>query len=132
MVNEEKLKDMIELARYEESEGRKNYIINSYFEFDYVEKHMLAGLVAYTVCFMMVFSLIVIYRFDEVMTETNILSILAMFKPYLGYYAAGLLVYELIIMIVNIIRYSIGKKAIKMNSSELRRFGRRFYSDKEQ
>ena len=131
MVNEEKLKDMIELARYEESEGRKNYIINSYFEFDYVEKHMLAGLVAYTVCFLMVFSLVVFYRFDEILAETNILNILGMFKPYIGYYVAGLLVYELIVLAVNIYRYSVGKKSIKMNTAELRRFGRRFYSDKE-
>lgn len=131
MADRDKIEDMIELARYEKSEGKKNYIINSYFGFDYVERHMLGGFVAYTVCFFMVFVIVVLSRFDEIMSQTNILKILEMFRPYIGYYAAGLLIYELIIVIVYIVRYSRGKSHIRMHTSELRRFDRKFYSDKK-
>ena len=129
-ADEEKIRDMIELARYEQEEGKKNYIINSYFGFDYVEKHMLGSFVAYTVCFIMVFIIVILCRFNDITGQTNFLKILEMFRPFIGYYVAGLLVYELIVMIVYIIRYSRGKRNIKYHSSELRRFGRKFYSEK--
>lgn len=129
-ADEEKIRDMIELARYEQEEGKKNYIINSYFGFDYVEKHMLGSFAAYTVCFIMVFIIVILCRFNDITGQTNFLKILEMFRPFIGYYVAGLLVYELIVMIVYIIRYSRGKRNIKYHSSELRRFGRKFYSKK--
>lgn len=128
-ADEEKIRDMIELARYEQEEGKKNYIINSYFGFDYVERHMLGGFAAYTICFLLVFVIVVFCKFDDIMGQTNVLKILEMFKPFIGYYVAGLLVYELIVVIVNIIQYSRGKRSIRFNSSELRRFGRKFYSE---
>ncbi|MBQ0146510.1 MAG: hypothetical protein KBS51_05290 [Lachnospiraceae bacterium] len=130
MVNEEKIRKMIDLARYERDEGKKNYIINSYFGFDYVERHMLGCFVAYTLCFLMVFGVIVIYRSDEIMGQTSIFMILEMFKPYFKYYVIGLLIYELIVLIVYVVRYSNGKKDIKMHNAELKRFDRRFYTGK--
>lgn len=129
MVDKEKLKLMIDLARYEEKNGKKNYIINSYFQFDYVERHMLGGFVAYTLCFILVFILIFFYRFDEVSNQTNILVILEMFKPYLTYYVIGLLVYELIIIIVYTLRYSMGKREVRTQSNKLKKLKKKYYSE---
>ena len=129
MVDKEKLKLMIDLARYEEKNGKKNYIINSYFQFDYVERHMLGGFVAYTLCFILVFILIFFYRFDEASNQTNILVILEMFKPYLTYYVLGLLVYELIIIIVYTLRYSMGKREVRTQSNKLKKLKKKYYSE---
>lgn len=129
MVDKEKLRMMIDLARYEEKRGKKNYIINSYFQFDYVERHMLGGFLAYTLCFMLVFALIVFYRFDEISNQTNILVILDMFRPYLTYYVMGLLIYELIVIIVYTLRYSKGKREIKTESNKLKKLNKKYYSE---
>ena len=129
MVDKEKLKLMIDLAEYEEKHGKKNYIINSYFQFDYVERHMMGGFVAYTLCFLLVFALIVFYKFDEISNQTNILVILDMFKPYLTYYAIGLLVYELIIIIVYSLRYSHGKREVRIQSNKLKKLNKKYYAE---
>ena len=129
MVDTEKLKMMIDLAEYEEKHGKKNYIINSYFQFDYVERHMRGGLVAYTLCFLLVFALIVFYKFDEISNQTNILVILDMFKPYLTYYVIGLLVYELIVIIVYSLRYSHGKREVRTESNKLKKLKKNYYAE---
>lgn len=129
MVDKEKLRMMIDLARYEEKRGKKNYIINSYFQFDYVERHMLGAFIAYTLCFILAFVLVVFYRFDEISSQTNILVILDMFRPYLTYYAVGLLIYELIVIIVYTLRYSHGKREIRAESSKLKKLNKTFYSE---
>ena len=129
MVDKEKLKLMIDLAEYEEKHGKKNYIINSYFQFDYVERYMLGGFVAYTLCFLLVFALIVFYKFDEISNQTNILVILEMFKPYLTYYVIGLLVYELIIIIVYSLRYSHGKREVRTESNKLKKLKKNYYAE---
>ena len=129
MVDKEKLKLMIDLAEYEEKHGKKNYIINSYFQFDYVERYMLGGFVAYTLCFLLVFALIVFYKFDEISNQTNILVILDMFKPYLTYYVIGLLVYELIVIIVYSLRYSHGKREVRTESNKLKKLKKNYYAE---
>ena len=79
--------------------------------------------------FLLVFALIVFYKFDEISNQTNILVILDIFKPYLTYYVIGLLVYELIIIIVYSLRYSHGKREVRTESNKLKKLKKNYYAE---
>ena len=47
MISQEKLKLMIDLAKYEKNEGHHNEIVNSYFKVDYLSKGLLGSFFAF-------------------------------------------------------------------------------------
>lgn len=120
-VNKEKLTLMIGLARQEQETGKKNYIINSYFKSDYVGRYMLGSFFAYTVCYLIFFVGYFLYKFDVISNEPDILKIVMMFKPHIYYYLAGLIIYEVIVIVVYAYRYNKGKKEIRLNTARLKR-----------
>ena len=121
MVNEEKVRLMTELARYEKKSGKKNFIINSYFMSDYVSRYMLGSFAAYTICYVFVFVLAVLYRFNDITNEPDIKNIVQMFRPYMVYYIIGLVVYEAIVVLVYAIRFRNGQREIRLNTARLKR-----------
>ena len=71
MISQEKLKLMIDLAKYEKSEGRHNEIVNSYFKIDYLSKGLLGSFFAYSLCYFVFFVLVVLYNFEELVSNPN-------------------------------------------------------------
>jgi len=121
MVNKEKTKIMIDLARYDKKNGKKNYIINSYYMSDYISRYMIGSFVSFTFCYLMVMIVSIMCRFEQIMNEPDITQIIKMFKPYGVYYLAGLVIYEVIVILVYAIRYSKGKRQVKVNTAKLKR-----------
>lgn len=121
MVKKEKTRIMIDLARYDRDDGKKNYIINSYFMSDYVGRYMIGGFISFTLCYVLVTAISIICRFEEIMAEPDITQIVKMVKPYGVYYLAGLVIYEVIIILVYALRYSKGKRQIRVNTAKLKR-----------
>jgi len=121
MVSKEKTRIMIDLARYDKKYGKKNYIINSYFQVDYVGRYMVGSFVSYTFCYILVMAISVMCRFEEIMAEPDITKIIKMVKPYGVYYLAGLVIYEVIVILVYAFRFSKGKRQIRLNTAKLKR-----------
>jgi len=125
-INPEKIRIMVDLAKQEQKVGKKNYIINSYFKSDYVGRYMLGSFLSYTVCYFLFIIAWTMYKFDVIGNEPDILKIVYMYRPHIGYYLAGLIVYELIVIIVYAIRYTKGKREIRVNTAKLKRLQRLF------
>jgi len=124
MISKEKIRIMTDLARYDRDSGKKNYIINSYFMPDYVGRYAVGSFISFTFCFLLVMVISVVYRFDEIMSEPDITKIIKLFQPYIIYYIAGLVVYEIIVIIVYAYRYSKGKRQIKVHTAKLKRLNK--------
>lgn len=126
MVSQEKLKLMIDLARYEKEEGHHNTIVNSYFKIDYLSKGLLGSLFAYTLCYAVFFVLAVFYQFEEFANNPNIMEVVVQYKPYIRYYLYGLAVYELITLIVANSKYNYAKRSQKVETAKLKRLEKRY------
>lgn len=126
MISQEKLKLMIDLAKYEKNEGHHNEIVNSYFKVDYLSKGLLGSFFAYSLCYFVFFVLVVLYNFEELVSNPNIMDVVARFKPYLRYYVYGLVIYEFITAVVVNIKYNYAKRSQKIETAKLKRLEKRY------
>ena len=124
MINQDKIKLMVDVSAYEDGEGRLNSITNSYFKSDYVGKHMLANFVSYTFCFVILLFIAVMYRFEDISETPDILESVMMFKPYVKYYIVGLLIIELITIPVYIARHDRAQRLTKVETAKLKKIGK--------
>ena len=129
MVDREKVRLMSELAAYEKREGRENYIINSYFKIDYVTKHMLASFFGYTICFVLVFALALLFSAQEIMDMVDFAELYELFRKYVIWYFAGLAAYELISIVVYCVRYGRARKNAGFHTVQLKKLKRKYYGD---
>ena len=121
MPDKKKIIMMTELARHEKAQGKREFIVNSYFAVDYIGRFALGGFLSYSVCFILVLVLMALYRFSEISNEPDISKILDIFRPYIGYYIIGLVIYELLIIVIRGIIFSKGRRGIRETSVMLRK-----------
>ena len=95
MLNEEKIRQMTELALLKKSKGEQMFEIDNYFKEDYVGKHMLRSFFVYTVCFALVVVLAILYNLENLMSSMNPIGLLSVI--YILIYVLGLIRFEIII-----------------------------------
>ena len=105
MLNEEKIKLMIDLSFLEKKEGRSIRTGNTYFKGDYIAKHLLQSFFAYTFCFFLVLALVLLYGIEDLVSLVDLSAIIAIFKNYLLVYAGGLVLYLGITWIICSVKY---------------------------
>ena len=130
MLNEEKVRDMTKLAIFEKNEGRKIFPINCYFKGDYVGGHMFRSFFGYTFCFLLVFSLRILYRLDEILGGISVEEILAWAKRAGAVYLLGLAVYLIITFWVCSVRYDRAARSQNRYASRLKHLVKKYGKDK--
>jgi len=129
MIDISKIKLMHELAPCRENEQRSGRIANSYFRIDYITKHMVGMFISYTLCFMLVFALIIVCDISKIIDMVKVDNILDPYKPYIRVYLIGLGIIELITIVVYAYRYTIAKKRNRMYIVRLERLNRKYEKD---
>ena len=85
MLNEERVKLMVQLASYEQKEGKEDFKVSSYYKKDYVSFHRLAT--------MMVAGLIGIAYMDQVLEELTLVKAIILVAVILIIYVIVLVAY---------------------------------------
>lgn len=124
MLNEEKIRQMTELALFEKNKGEQMFEINAYFKRDYVGKHMLQSFFIYTFCFLLIIIMGVLYSLEDLMSNINPFGIFLLF--YILIYFLGLIAFELITYRYYSEKYDTAQKNIKTYIGRLNLLGRRF------
>jgi len=89
MVNEEKLRIMVNLARYEQEPLHTELKEAGYYRIDYIRSHLLVTLWSYSVAYVLVLLLVALYHFEYIFSKVRL--------PDIGSLAIGALaVYVLI------------------------------------
>ena len=91
MVNEEKLRIMVNLARYEQEPLHTELKEAGYYRIDYIRSHLLVTLWSYSVAYVLVLFLIALYHFEYLLSKVRL--------PEIGSLAAGALAVYLLIML---------------------------------
>ena len=124
MLNEEKIRQMTELALLKKSKGEQMFEIDNYFEEDYVGKHMLRSFFVYTVCFALVVVLAILYNLENLMSSMNPIGLLSVI--YILIYVLGLLRFEIITYRFFSKKYDEAQKDLKIYNDRLNYFEKKF------
>lgn len=121
MINEQRVKLMSRLAAYEESEGKKNVEIGSYFRSDYIALQILKTLIYATLSFGLILALVLLYDSEMFINEIYKMDILAYVKRIVFYYIGFTGIYTLVSYAIYAFRYRKAKKRLKVYFNNLRR-----------
>jgi len=124
MLNEEKIRQMTELALLKKSKGEQMFEIDNYFKEDYVGKHMLRSFFVYTVCFALVVVLAILYNLENLMSSMNPIGLLSV--VYILIYVLGLLRFEIITYRFFSKKYDEAQKDLKIYNDRLNYFEKKF------
>ena len=124
MLNEEKIRQMTELALLKKSKGEQMFEIDNYFKEDYVGKHMLRSFFVYTVCFALVVVLAILYNLENLMSSMNPIGLLSVI--YILIYVLGLLRFEIITYRFFSKKYDEAQKDLKIYNARLNYFEKKF------
>ena len=124
MLNEEKIRQMTELALLKKRKGEQMFEIDNYFREDYVGKHMLRSFFVYTVCFALVVVLAILYNLENLMSSMNPIGLLSV--VYILIYVLGLLRFEIITYRFFSKKYDEAQKDLKIYNDRLNYFEKKF------
>ncbi|MBF1010403.1 MULTISPECIES: hypothetical protein [Lachnoanaerobaculum] len=124
MLNEEKIRQMTELALLKKRKGEQMFEIDNYFREDYVGKHMLRSFFVYTICFALIVVLAVLYNLEGLMSSVNPIGLLSVI--YILIYILGLLTFEMITYRFFSKKYDEAQKDLKIYNDRLNYFEKKF------
>ena len=126
MLNEEKIKQMTELALLKKRKGEQMFEIDNYFKEDYVGKQMLRSFFVYTFCFILIVILAILYNLEDLMSSVNPIGLFSI--VYIVIYILGLIAFELITYRFFSKKYDEAQRKLKVYNDRLNYFEKKFDS----
>ena len=124
MLNEEKIRQMTELALLKKRKGEQMFEIDNYFKEDYVGKQMLKSFFVYTFCFILIIVLAVLYNLEDLVISVNTVGMYSVF--YIVIYILGLIAFEMITYRFFSKKYDEAQRSLKMYNDRLNYFEKKF------
>lgn len=121
MLNEERIKLMTKMACYEESEGRKNVSVGSYFRGDYIALQVIKSVLHATIAFCILFGLFIMYDFEVFMVELYKMDLFEFGKRVIIDYLIFAAAYGIISYCVYTYRYTRARKSLKIYYNNLKK-----------
>lgn len=121
MLNKERVILMTKMASYEETEGKKNRSVISYFRGDYIWFQVLKSVVCGTIAFGVIFGMYVFYDFEVFMLDIYKMDLMEFGKSILMKYLFVIGIYSIISYAIYAYRYAKAKKGMKLYLNNLRR-----------
>lgn len=126
MLNEEKIKLMNELAIFEKKEKGGIEYSRRFFKGDYIAKHMLQSFVGYTMCYVLLVLVSMLYSMEAILNTVNVFDVFGIFRGYIIWYIAGLVIYEAITYTISRKKYDRANTSRKVYLAKLRRLQKRY------
>jgi len=124
MLNEEKIRQMTELALLKKKKVEQMFEIDNYFKEDYVGKQMLKSFFVYTFCFILIIVLAVLYNLEDLVISVNTVGMYSVF--YIVIYILGLIAFEMITYRFFSKKYDEAQRSLKMYNDRLNYFEKKF------
>ena len=124
MLNEEKIRQMTELALLKKRKGEQMFEIDNYFKEDYVGKQMLKSFFVYTFCFVLIIVLAVLYNLEDLVISVNTVGLYSVL--YIVIYILGLIAFEMITYRFFSKKYDEVQRSLKMYNDRLNYFEKKF------
>lgn len=128
VVNEEKTRIMIKVARHEKELGEKVISEGSYYKSDYVRLHTLSVIFNFSVAYVLVLVLFALYNVDYIFLNFVTINYIRLFIEIFVPYISIIIICALVSNIYYTDQYRRDREKIKEYYSELKRL-EKHYSD---
>ncbi len=126
MLNEDKIRLMIETARFSKKEEKLMQPSQRYFRGDYIAKHMLQSFFAYTVSFALLFMVSALYSLERILNTVDVMEAVRFAEKALVFYGIGLILFEMITVAVYRRKYAASQKKREEQLKKLNRLKKRY------
>ena len=120
MLNKKKLKAMIELAIYEQKEGREDLAISKYYLRDYITCGILKNILLITVAYIAVLFFVFISNFENIAAEISNMRMQPMLVGILVFYLVLIALFSVVVIVVRKIKYRNAVNRVKKYYKKLR------------
>ena len=126
MINEERVKELYQIAKYDTFEEKKNRQMGQYYRNDYISKELLKSFFSGTIGYGLLVVLWFMYSMEYIMEEMNTSQLIASAITVVLVYAAFMAVYLLVTWFVYQRRYTKGRKALKEYYDHVRKINKMY------
>ncbi len=105
MLNKKKLKAMIDLAMYEQKEGREDLAISKYYLKDYITFGILKNILLITIAYIAVLFFVFISNFENIASEISNMRMQPMLVGILIFYLVLIAVFSVLVIAARKIKY---------------------------
>lgn len=119
MLNEERVKQLCKVALYEKREEKVHKQIGKYYRSDYIGKEILKSIFTGTAAYLFIVLLMIINKWNEVLSIINKLSFQENILPFLITYVIFMVAYIVLTYIVYKTRYDSCRKDLDEYEKEL-------------
>ncbi|MEE1251309.1 MAG: hypothetical protein UHU19_19070 [Lachnospiraceae bacterium] len=131
MINEERVKQMTQMAIYEEGKGRSDVPMTQYFRHDYIGKEMVKSILTGTIAFALLCAMYLLYQLEYFMENINQIDVLTFGTGILIKYIIFIAVYLFITYVVYGVRYTVGRKHIKIFYAHLKKVNKLYEQEEK-
>lgn len=121
MLNEEKIRSMTKLARFEEGIGQEALRISGMYRSDYIGMTLIRNFFSVTLGYVLILGLLAVYHLEFLMEKLHHLNLGVLIAEILLGYVIVLVVYTAITYIVCSVRYERAKRNVQGYDHELAR-----------
>lgn len=126
MINEDKVKELFYVARYDSEEDRFQKQMSSYYGWDFIWKEVLKSFFTGTLAFTGLTVLAVFTNAKQLLADINKIDFQSVGVMLGLIYIAFMLVYIMITIIVYAVRYKTGRKKARQYMEHLKRVGKMY------
>ena len=126
MINEDKVKELLYVARYDSEEDRFQKQMSSYYGWDFIWKEVLKSFFTGTLAFTGLTVLAVFTNAKQLLADINKIDFQSAGVMLGLIYIAFMLAYIMITIIVYAVRYKTGRKKARQYMEHLKRVGKMY------
>ena len=132
MISKERVRYMTKLAAFEEREGKKYHKMTQYFRRDYVGLELIKSFFTGTLAFGLMLMVWVVCGAESLMANINHMNLVVFGTELLIWYLAFLAVYLIATYVIYNIRYTRGRKKIRLFYNRLKKVSRLYENESGQ
>lgn len=126
MINEDKVKELFYVARYDSEEDRFQKQMSSYYGWDFIWKEVLKSFFTGTLAYIGLTVLAVFTNASQLLADINKIDFQSVGVMLGLIYIAFMLAYIMITIIVYAVRYKTGRKKARQYIEHLKRVGKMY------
>ncbi len=120
MLNKKKLKAMIDLAMYEQGDGREDIAISKYYLKDYITFGILKNILLITIAYVAILFFVFISNFENIAAEISNMRMQPMLIGILIFYLVLIALFSVAVIVVRKIKYRNAVNRVKKYYKKLR------------
>ncbi|MBO5260291.1 MAG: hypothetical protein J6B26_07915 [Agathobacter sp.] len=126
MINEERVKELYQIAKYDTFEEKENRQMGHYYHNDYISKELLKSFFSGSVGYVLLVALWFMNSMEYIMNEMSTPDLIATATTVVLIYVAFMAIYLMITWFVYEHKYTKGRKALKEYYDHVRKINKMY------